>query len=101
MVLCRACYDHEMAYRLQRGLCHAHELPPWVSLKVYDPATALPRPHKRKATGARPRTACHKFGQAVIRLLRAREDYERVPVNVLLELAEESGVSLAKPIEDL
>jgi hypothetical protein len=98
MVLCRACYDHEMAYRLQRG---DRELPPWVSLKVYDPATALPRPHKRKATGARPRTDYHKFGEAVARLLRAREDWGGDELQEISDLAEAHNVSLVKPIEDL
>lgn len=99
MILCRACYDHEMAYRLQRG---DRELPPWVSLKIYDlnHGTA-PARNKRKVTGARPRTDYHKFGEAVARLLRAREDWGGDELQEISDLAEAHNVSLAKPIEDL
>ncbi len=37
LILCRACYEHEMAFRRERNLAvwSPFELPAWDSLKVY------------------------------------------------------------------
>lgn len=42
LILCRACYDHEMRWRRERNLALADDckfdLPAWESLKVYEAA---------------------------------------------------------------